>query len=61
MIAGRTGMAPGTARASGNTTRELRVPALKATARPAAGLITDQSNRLFKKHLGSRKKLFQEK
>ena len=32
MTAGRIGIAPGTANASGSTTRELRVLALKATA-----------------------------
>ena len=38
MMAGTRGMAPGTTRASGRTTSELRVPALKATARPASGV-----------------------
>src|SRR5690606_24366056 len=35
MITGSTGMAPGTANANGNTTSELRVAALNATALPA--------------------------
>ncbi len=35
MIAGNTGIAPGTASARGNTTSEFRVPELKAIARPA--------------------------